>query len=59
MAARHATHPHYDHIAWQYAALVVEQDANKALKWANTIKDSAIKQEVLQVIGRRAPRGKS
>lgn len=54
-----ASHPHYDHIAWQYAALVVEQEPTKALKWANTIKDSTIKQEVLQVINRRAPRGKS
>jgi hypothetical protein len=51
------SHPHYDHIAWQYAAL--EPDTNKALKWANTIKSPAIKQEVLQAISQRAPRAKS
>jgi RNA polymerase sigma factor (sigma-70 family) len=53
------SHPHYDQIAWQYAALVVEQDPNKALKWANTIKDPKIKQEVMRVISQRPPRGKS
>lgn len=53
------THPHYDHIAWQYAALVVEQDASKALKWAGTIKDPRIKQEVMRVINQRAPKAKS
>lgn len=47
-----ASHPHYDHMAWQWAALVVEQDPSKALTWANTIKDSKIKQQVLQVIAR-------
>jgi hypothetical protein len=54
-----AAHPHYDHMAWQYAALVIEQDPSKALKWANTIKDGAIKKEVMKVIDRRAPRAKS
>lgn len=52
-------HPHYDHIAWQYAALVVEQDANQALQWANTIKSAKIKHEVLQVIGKRTSKSKS
>ena len=52
-------HPHYDHIAWQYAALVVEKDTNKALKWADTIKSPAIKQEVLQMIGKRTAKAKS
>jgi hypothetical protein len=54
-----ASHPHYDHLAWQYAALVAEQDSVKATKWANTIKDPTIKQGVLQVISKRAPKGKS
>jgi RNA polymerase sigma factor (sigma-70 family) len=53
------SHPHYDHIAWQYAALVVEKDPNKALKWANTIKDPKIKQEVMRVVSQRAPQAKS
>jgi hypothetical protein len=54
-----ASHSHYDHLAWQYATLVVEQDPNKALKWANTIKDPKIKQEVMRVVSQRASRGKS
>jgi hypothetical protein len=38
---------------------VAGQDSTKALKWANTIKDPAIKQSALQVISRQAPKGKS
>jgi hypothetical protein len=54
-----SSHPHYDHLAWQYAALVAGQDPNKAITWANTIKSPAIKQEVLRTISTRPPKGKS
>jgi hypothetical protein len=54
-----AANPHYDQIASQYSALVVDQDPNKALQWANTIQDPGIKQKALQVISQRAPKGKS
>lgn len=53
------SHPHYDYLARQYTAIVVEQDTNKALGWANTIKDAAIKQEAMQLINRRGSRAKS
>jgi hypothetical protein len=54
-----ASHPHYDHLAWQYAALVTGEEPNKAIQWANTIKRPAIKQEVLRAIGNRPAKGKS
>lgn len=50
-----ASHRHYDHIAWQYAALLAGKDAKKATQWVNTIQSAAIKQEALRVIGTRAP----
>lgn len=54
-----ASHPHYDHLARDYAAIVVEQDASKALRWANTIKDAALRQDAVQTINRRGQRPKS
>ncbi len=52
-------HPHYDHIAWQYAALIAEPNPNQALRWADTIKDPKIRQEALRTISQRTPRPKS
>ena len=59
LQAQAQSHPHYDWMAWQYAALVAGQDPNKAAKWANTIKDPAIKQKTLQEINQRVAKGKS
>lgn len=50
------SHPHYDHIAWQYAALTANQDPKKATDWSNTIKDQKIRQSVLQSINKRLPK---
>jgi RNA polymerase sigma factor (sigma-70 family) len=54
-----AAHRHYDHIAWQYAALIAGKDAKRATQWAHTIRNTAIRQEVLRVIGTRAPAKKA
>ncbi len=52
-----AGHPHYDHLAWQYAALIASRDSASAATWAATIRDPAIRSNVLQLIQARTAKG--
>ncbi|MBM3853234.1 MAG: hypothetical protein FJ399_08760 [Verrucomicrobia bacterium] len=51
-------HAHYDHIAWQYAALAADQDAAGAATWAATIRNPGIRRRALESIRLRAAPGK-
>jgi RNA polymerase sigma factor (sigma-70 family) len=53
------SHPHYDHIAYQYVALVAAQDSKKATHWADSIKDTNIKKNAVILISQKAPKKKS
>ncbi len=47
-------HPHYDHIAYNYVALVAARDSKKATQWAASIKDSTIRKNAVSLVGRKA-----
>lgn len=53
------THPHYDHLVYQYVAIVAGQDANRAGEWANSIRNASIRQGAQQIIQSRLAKRKS
>jgi hypothetical protein len=53
------SHPHFDHLAYQYVALVAGQDPPKATRWADSIKDGTIRKNALNLISQKAPKKNS
>jgi hypothetical protein len=51
-----ASHPHYDHLAYQYVALVASGDPKKATQWAGSIKSETMRKDALELIQSKAPK---
>lgn len=51
-----AAHPHYDHLAYHYAALLAGRDPQKAAHWADSIKNETVRKDALVLIQSKQPK---